>query len=83
MISASKTTFSHCNLKILRPKVTKNIKNLCKKVCEFRSCNPLQLFIKLFSRFGIECVTLLPYPANDPQQKIVPEKQEKVFAQTF
>jgi len=33
MISASKTTFSH--LKILRPKVTKNIKNLRKKFCEF------------------------------------------------
>jgi len=30
MISASKTTFSHYNLKILRPKVTKNIKNLRK-----------------------------------------------------
>jgi len=36
MISASKTTFSHSNLKILRPKVTKNIKNLRKKFCEFR-----------------------------------------------
>ncbi len=35
MISASKTTFSHFNLKILRPKVTKNIKNLLKKSCEF------------------------------------------------
>jgi len=36
MISASKATFSHYNLKILRPEVTKNIKNLCKKFCEFR-----------------------------------------------
>jgi len=27
MTSASKTTYSHYNLKILRPKVTKNIKN--------------------------------------------------------
>ncbi len=36
MISASKTTFSHYNLKILRPEVTKNIKNLHKKFCEFR-----------------------------------------------
>ncbi len=38
MISASKTTYSHYNLKILRPKVTKNIKNLRKKFCEFRPC---------------------------------------------
>jgi len=35
MISASITTYSHYNLKILRPKVTKNIKNLSKKFCEF------------------------------------------------
>jgi len=36
MTCASKTTFSHYNLKILRLKVTKNIKNLLKKFCEFR-----------------------------------------------
>ncbi len=36
MISASKTTFSHFNLKILRPKVMKNIKNLREKFCELR-----------------------------------------------
>jgi hypothetical protein len=36
MIYASKTTFSHFNLKILRPQVTKNIKNFRKKFCEFR-----------------------------------------------
>jgi len=35
MISASKTTFSHCNIKILRLKVTKNLTNLLKKFCEF------------------------------------------------
>ncbi len=35
MISASKTTFSLNNLKILRPKVTKNLTNLLKKFCEF------------------------------------------------
>jgi len=35
MISASKTTYTHYNLKILRPKVTKNIKNLRKKFCKF------------------------------------------------
>jgi len=36
MISGSKTTFSHYNLKILRLEVTKIIKNLRKKFCEFR-----------------------------------------------
>ena len=30
-----KTTFCIKNFKILRPKVTKNIKNLCKKFCEY------------------------------------------------
>ncbi len=35
MISASKTTYNDYNLKILRPKVKKNIKNLRKKFCEF------------------------------------------------
>jgi len=36
MISASKTTSSHYNLKILRPEATKNIKNLPKTFYEFR-----------------------------------------------
>jgi len=35
MISASKTTFSHYSLTILRPKVTQNLTNLPKKFCEF------------------------------------------------
>jgi len=35
LIAASKTTFSHYNLKILRPRVTKNLTNFCKKFCEF------------------------------------------------
>jgi len=35
MISASKTTYSHYKLKILTPKVMKNIKNFRKKFCEF------------------------------------------------
>jgi len=35
MISASKSTLSLNNLKILRPKVIKNLKNFCKKFCEF------------------------------------------------
>jgi len=34
MISALKTSFSHNNLKILRPKVTKNYTKLLKKFCE-------------------------------------------------
>ncbi len=34
MISASKSTLSLNNLKILRPKVTKNLTNLCKQFCE-------------------------------------------------
>jgi hypothetical protein len=49
MISASKTTFSHYNLNILRPKVTKNIKNLRKKFCEFRprrQCYNINLDLK-------------------------------------
>jgi hypothetical protein len=35
MIFASKNTLSLNNLKILRPKVMKNIKNLRKRFCEF------------------------------------------------
>jgi len=38
LISASKTTFSLNNLKILRPKVTKNLTNLLEKFCEFPHC---------------------------------------------
>jgi len=34
-ISASKTTLSLNNFKILRPKVMKNLTNLLKKFCEF------------------------------------------------
>ena len=48
MISASKTTFSLKNLKILRPKVTKNLTNLLKKFCEFppRAFSQLQFSLK-------------------------------------
>jgi hypothetical protein len=35
MISASKTTFTPNNLKILRPEVSKNLTNLLKKFCEY------------------------------------------------
>jgi len=38
MISASKSTLSLNNLKILRPKVTKNLTNLCKKFYESPPC---------------------------------------------
>jgi len=36
MISAAKSTLSLKNIKILRPKVTKNLTNLPKRFCEFR-----------------------------------------------
>ena len=39
MLSASKSTVNLKNLKILKPKVTKNVTNLPKKVCEFRPCS--------------------------------------------
>jgi len=42
MIFASKTTFSCYNLKILRPKVTKNLTNLRKKFCEFPPWFPVR-----------------------------------------
>jgi len=45
LISASKTTFSHNNLKVLRPEVTKNITNLRKKFCEFRPRTSFQTII--------------------------------------
>jgi len=54
MISASKTTFSHYNLNILRPEVTKNIKNLRKKFCEFRP----------WSFRGFQCFVIV-----DPQNR--------------
>jgi len=43
MISASKAIFNYFNLKILRPKVTKNIKNFRKKFCEFWPRTPFLL----------------------------------------
>ncbi len=36
MISYLKTIFCLNNLNILRPKVTKNLTNLCEKFCEFQ-----------------------------------------------
>jgi len=44
MISASKTTLNHYNLKILRLEVTKNITNLHKKFCEFHPSSPSYYF---------------------------------------
>jgi len=49
MISASKTTFSHYNLKILRPKVTKNVKNFRKKLFEFRPWELVEVRNTIFS----------------------------------
>jgi len=50
MIYASKSTFSLNNLKILRPKVRKNLTNLLKKFCESPPCLghsfPLSLLLK-------------------------------------
>ena len=43
MTYASKTTFCLNNLKILRPKVTKNLTNLRKKFCEFPHRELVQL----------------------------------------
>ncbi len=40
MISASKSTLSLNNLKILRPEVTKSLTNLCKEFCESPPWNP-------------------------------------------
>ncbi len=53
MISTSKTTFCHFNFKILRLKVTKNIKNLRKKFCESapRSLSQRNLTQKKFPFF--------------------------------
>ncbi len=39
MLSASKITFSHYNLNILRHKVTKNLKNFRKKFFESPPCS--------------------------------------------
>ncbi len=47
MISASKSTLSLNNLKILRPKVTKNLNNLLKKFCEFTPRDTLVLNVLL------------------------------------
>ncbi len=52
-ISASKTTSSHYNLKILRPKVNTNFKIFCKKFCEFP-----QWYFDTFQLLNICSVTL-------------------------
>jgi len=55
LISASKTTFSLNNLKILRPKVTKNLKNLLEKFCEFPHCGLNQLTSNFYSSLIFFC----------------------------
>jgi len=67
MISASKTTFSHFNLKILRPEVTKNIENFCKTFCEFRPrsvADPLSPFFLGFLIFAVKLACLLHIGKN-------------------
>ncbi len=49
MIYASKNTFSHYNLKILRLKVTKNLTNLLKNFCEFW---PNSIFLLTWSKLS-------------------------------
>ncbi len=65
MISASKTTFSHFNLKILRPKVTKNIKNLHKKFCEFSPINLKRLQLFELRQFFKVCQTMINFNKNN------------------
>jgi len=50
MISASKSTVSLKNLKIVRPKVTKNLTNLHKKFCE---SPPRDKWVRYFSLFSL------------------------------
>jgi hypothetical protein len=52
MISASKSTLSRKNLKILRPKVTKNITNLSKKFCESQSKKNFKFCFPQISHVG-------------------------------
>ncbi len=71
-ISSSKTTFSHYNLKILRPKVTKYLTNLPKKFCEFRPKN----FLKRETFFcwpGVDFTNVLcaAFTLVDPESKIM------------
>jgi hypothetical protein len=64
MISASKTTFIQFNLKILRPKVTQNIKNLRKKFCESAPCcakNTFNGFLKCEDFKIINTYTILTF----------------------
>jgi len=68
MTSASKTTFSHYNLKILRPKVTKIIKNLHKKFCEFRPRRHQEAIVqKNYSLRKDKCSLNFPDGAFPPQ----------------
>jgi len=62
MISASKTTFSLKNLKILRPKNTKNVTNLLKKFCEFLPCYILDcMYTNTISNLSNKLKTILDF----------------------
>ncbi len=58
MISALKTTLCHLNLKILRPKVMKNIKNLSKMFHEFRPRILVTLQQVIMISINVENITL-------------------------
>ncbi len=59
MISATKTTFSHYNLKILKSKVTQNLTNFRKKFCEFPP------WATTASSFNCANVEFLPHSSQD------------------
>ncbi len=58
LISASKTTFSHYNFKILRPKVRKNLINFRKKFCEFPPITQLY-YVSQGLRLNLEKIKML------------------------
>ena len=61
LVSDSKTTYSHYILKILRPKVTKNIK----KFCEFPPCT-----LNFFGWIPLLCPFLSAFRSNKHPKKI-------------
>jgi len=63
MISVSKSSLSLNNLKILRPKVTKNLMNLSEKFCELPPYH-LDLRMALFLQAGRALVKLFRGPVK-------------------
>jgi len=60
MIFASKTTFNHYNLKILRPKVTNTFTNFCKKFCK----SPPRILSGFFKQLQTKGKQILPQTAK-------------------